>query len=93
MNERQPQHLDIEQVIMSKAGNKGKYIPKFLINWFKKFMHIDFINEYLKEGYVGVEFCENSIKYLGAFLFKARKCNPCNFNCDITSSSSASLCG
>ena len=68
MNERQPQHLDIEQVIMSKAGDKGKYIPKFLINWFKKFMHIDFINEYLKEGYVGVEFCENSIKYLGVEL-------------------------
>ena len=68
MNERQPQHLDIEQVIMSKAGDKGKYIPKFLINWFKKFMHIDFINEYLKEGYVGVEFCENAIKYLGVEL-------------------------
>ncbi len=64
MTERQPQILDIEQVIKSKAGKKAKYVPKFLINWFKNFIHLDFINEYLKEGYVGVEFCENCIKYL-----------------------------
>ena len=64
MSERQPQILDIEQVIKAKAGKKAKYIPKFLIRWFKNFMHLDFINEYLKEGYVGVEFCENCIKYL-----------------------------
>ena len=68
MSERQPQILDLEQVIKSKAGKKAKYIPKFVINWFKKFVHIDFINEYLKEGYVGVEFCENAVKYLGVEL-------------------------
>ena len=68
MTERQPQILDIEQVIKSKAGKKAKRIPKFLIRWFKKFIHIDFINEFLKEGYVGVEFCENTIKYLGIDL-------------------------
>ena len=66
--ERQPQILDIEQVIKTKAGKKAKRIPKFVINWFKKFIHIDFINEYLKEGYVGVEFCENCLKYLGVEL-------------------------
>jgi len=65
MEERQPQILDIEKVINSKAGDKAKFIPKFLINWFKRFMHLDFINGYLKEGYVGIEFCENCLKYLG----------------------------
>ncbi len=65
MTERQPQILDIEQVIKAKAGDKAKYVPKFLINWFKNFMHLDYINAYLKEGYVGVEFCENCLKYLG----------------------------
>ncbi len=65
MSERQPQILDIEQVIISKVGKKAKYVPKFLINWFKNFMHLDYINGYLKEGYVGVEFCENCLKYLG----------------------------
>ena len=44
MNERQPQVLDIEEVIRSKAGDKAKYIPKFLVNWFKRFMHLDEIN-------------------------------------------------
>ena len=65
MSERHPQILDLEKVIESKAGEKGKRIPKFVINWFKKFIQLDFINEYLKEGYVGVEFCENAITYLG----------------------------
>ncbi len=65
VKDRQPQILDIEQVIKSKAGKKAKYVPKFLINWFKNFMHLDYINGYLKEGYVGVEFCENCLKYLG----------------------------
>lgn len=65
MSERQPQILDLEQVIRSKAGDKARYIPRFLINWFKDFMHLDYINNFLKEGYVGVEFCENSLKYLG----------------------------
>lgn len=68
MSERQPQILDIEQVIKSKAGKNAKFIPKFLINWFKNFMHLDYINEYLKEGYVGVEFCDNCLKYLGVNL-------------------------
>ena len=65
MTERQPQILDLEQIIRSKAGKKAKKIPKFVIRWFKKFMHLDYINNYLKEGYVGVEFCENCLKYLG----------------------------
>ena len=65
MRERDPQILDLDKVIESKAGDKARRIPKFLIRWFKKFIHQDFINDYLKEGYVGVEFCENALKYLG----------------------------
>ncbi len=68
MNEREPQMLDLEQIIRSRAGSKAKYIPQFLINWFKKVAHQDYINGYLKEGYVGVEFCENCLKYLGVEL-------------------------
>lgn len=65
MSVRQPQILDLEKVIESKAGKKAKKIPKFVIKWFRNFMHLDYINGYLKEGYVGVEFCENCLKYLG----------------------------
>ncbi len=64
MTERQPQVLDLEQIIRSRAGKKAKYIPRFLIEGFKKLAHQDFINGYLKEGHMGVEFCENCLKYL-----------------------------
>lgn len=65
MSVRDPQILDIEKVILSRAGEKGKYIPKFIIRWFEKFMHLDYINGFLKEGYMGVEFCEKGLEYLG----------------------------
>lgn len=65
---REPQVLDIEKVIKSKAGKKARYIPKFLIRWFEKFVHLDFINEFLKEGYMGVEFCDRCVDYLGVKL-------------------------
>lgn len=68
MSKREPQILDLEKVIASKSGKKARRYPKFLIRWFKKFIHLDFINEYLKEGYLGVEFCEHCIEYLGAEL-------------------------
>lgn len=67
-SDRQPQILDLEKIVRSKAGKNGRYIPGFVIRWFEKFIHLDFINEYLKEGYMGVEFCENCVKYLGADL-------------------------
>ena len=67
-DERQPQILDLEKIVRSKAGKKAKYIPGFVIRWFERFVHLDFINEYLKEGYMGVDFCENCVKYLGVEL-------------------------
>ena len=60
--------IDLEQVVKAKAGKKAKYFPKFLIGWLKKFVHQDFLNEFLKHGYVGVEFCEKTIDYLGVTL-------------------------
>ena len=65
---RQPQILDIKKVIQTRAGKKAKYIPGFLIRWFERFIHLDFINGYLKKGYVGVEFCEHTLEYLGVEL-------------------------
>ena len=52
MTERQPQVLDIEEVIRSKAGNKARFIPKFLVNWFKKFMQLDPMAREFVLGYV-----------------------------------------
>lgn len=56
--------IDLDRIVRSRAGNKAKFIPDFLVNWLKRIVHQDFINEYLKQGYVGVDFCENALKYL-----------------------------
>ncbi|MBQ6045567.1 MAG: 1-acyl-sn-glycerol-3-phosphate acyltransferase [Bacteroidales bacterium] len=63
MTEDASMTIDLEKVVESKAG-KGR-VPRFLINWGKKFIHQDYINGYLSKGYTGVDFCEGTIRYLG----------------------------
>ena len=59
-----PALIDLDKVVRDRAGKKAKYVPRFLINRLKRLIHQDFINEFLKEGYVGVDFCEHSLEYL-----------------------------
>lgn len=54
--------IDLDKIIAERAGKK---VPKFVVKWLKKFIHQDFINEYLRQGYVGVDFCTHGIEYLG----------------------------
>lgn len=56
--------IDLDRIVRDRAGNKAKFIPKFLVNWLKRTIHQDFINEYLRRGYVGVDFCEHCLEYL-----------------------------
>ena len=56
--------IDIEKSIRSRAGKKAKYIPGFLVKGLKRLIHQDFINAYLRQGYVGVDFCEHCLQYL-----------------------------
>ena len=56
--------IDLDDIIRMRAGKKAKYIPGFLINGLKRLIHQDFINEYLRQGYVGVDFCEHTLAYL-----------------------------
>lgn len=58
------QQIDLEEIVRSKAGKNARYIPGFLIGWMKKFIHQDFINDYLKQGYKEIDFCENCLAYL-----------------------------
>lgn len=57
--------IDIEAIVRERAGNK---VPKFVINWLKKFVHQEFINVYLRQGKVGVDFCTGTVEYLGVKL-------------------------
>ena len=62
MSESKVFELDLDKVMAERAGGK---VPRFMVNWLKRFIHQDFINGYLRQGYVGVEFCTHTLEYLG----------------------------
>ena len=57
--------IDIEAIVKARAGKRAKYIPRFVYAGLKKLIHQDFINEYLRQGREGVDFCEGTLEYLG----------------------------
>ncbi len=56
--------IDIDQIVRARMGSKAKFIPRFLTKWLEGLIHQDFINEYLRRGNVGVDFCRGTIEYL-----------------------------
>ena len=66
MNKHPEMAIDLDKIVAAKA--KGKKIPQFLVNGMKRLLHVDYINEYLTQGYSGVEFCTNAIKFLDVTL-------------------------
>lgn len=64
------QHLsiDIDKVIASKSSSLAKYTPKFLINWIKRIVHQDELNQILEYNAdkEGAEFAKGTLKYLNA---------------------------
>ena len=57
--------IDIEAIIKARVGSKAKYIPRFVFSGLKRLIHQDFINVYLREERVGVDFCQGVLDYLG----------------------------
>ena len=66
MNEYPEFAIDLDKIVASRS--KGRKIPAFLVRWLKRLLHVDFINGYLTQGYTGVDFCTNCIRYLGVKL-------------------------
>jgi putative hemolysin len=64
MNPESAQLIDLDEIIRQRAGKKAKYIPRFVVGLLKRLVHQDFVNGILKEGYDGVEFCREGLKYL-----------------------------
>ena len=56
--------VNIDEMLSSK----GIHLPSFVLKWIKKFLHVDFLNEYFVKGYDGVEFCTGSLEYLDVKL-------------------------
>lgn len=63
--EKHVSEIDLEKIV---AARGGKWIPKFVVNGLKRFIHQDFINAYLRQGYVGVDFCTHAVEYLGVHI-------------------------
>ena len=58
--------IDIDSIVRERAGKKAKFIPKWLTGLLARIIHQDFINTYLRQGRVGVDFCKGVVEYVGA---------------------------
>lgn len=61
MNHYPESTIDIGRIIRERTG---KNIPRFLVRLMERFIHQDFINRFLAQGYDGIEFCRKCLEYL-----------------------------
>ena len=57
-----PVLIDLDSVLAEKF--KGKKIPGFVVRFFKRFIHQDWMNSILSRGYQGAEFCEDTLSVM-----------------------------
>jgi len=57
--------IDIGRIIQKKFGGKT---PRWLISLARKLLHEDFLNDILRQGYTGIEFCEKALEYMDITL-------------------------
>jgi putative hemolysin len=60
--------IDIEKILKQKAGDKYKWIPRFVVSYLKRIVHQDELNGFLHQhtDEVGVEFLEACMQFLDA---------------------------
>lgn len=58
--------IDIDKILVSKMGNKAKFVPRPFISWLKRIIHQDEVNNYLWESrhLSGTEWLEECVRYL-----------------------------
>ena len=54
--------IDIDKIIATKFG-AGK-VPGFAIRFIKRFIHQDWMNDILRRGYDGADFCDDLLQYM-----------------------------
>lgn len=62
--------VDIEKVLRDKAGDKAKYVPRFVVAWLKRIIHQDEINQFFEQegDTVGLPWLEDALKFLDLTL-------------------------
>ena len=61
------QTIDIDKLLSSKMGDKARYVPRFVVNWLKKLIWQDRVNDFLWESRneTGVPWLKRALNYLG----------------------------
>jgi len=91
MAEKDSIFLDVERVLKEKAPDKSKYVPGFVVNYLKRIVHQDELNEFIAahDHEVGLPFLKSSLEFLDAKLvvkgeenFPDANGKPCTFVCN-----------
>ncbi len=63
-NHREPLQIDVDKIISSKSEKLVKRVPRFIINYIKRIIHQDELNDILKRhtSITGVEFAHAMVK-------------------------------
>lgn len=58
--------VDVESIVKDKAGDKYRYIPKFVVSWLKKILHETEVNRFLSStrDERGVKWLKSCVRYL-----------------------------
>lgn len=66
MNDTEIFRIDIDKLLHDKAGDKARYVPRFVASWLKRIVHQDEINAFLEEeeGKQGVPWLEDCVRFL-----------------------------
>lgn len=58
--------INIDKILVSKMGNKAKFVPRPLVSWLKRIIHQDEVNKYLWESrhLTGTKWLEECVRYL-----------------------------
>ena len=70
MSEEIEKTIDIDKILRDKMGAKAKFVPSFAVNWLKRILHEDEVNQFLWEsrGLTGTEWLTECVRYLDMTL-------------------------
>lgn len=62
-----PCRIDLDAVLDAKLGSKARWVPQFAIDWLKRTVHQEELNEILSRypGVEGAEFCDAMLREFG----------------------------
>ena len=70
MSEEIEKTIDIDKILRDKMGAKAKFVPSFAVNWLKRILHEDEVNQFLwdSRGLSGTEWLTECVRYLDMTL-------------------------